>query len=333
MQSISKTVVAPATALQIVRSVFGAQISMRSFSELTEGFFNAAYTIELSDGHVCVLKVAPPASVRVLRYEQQIMSAEVEVMRLVRQSTTMPVPAIYAFDTSRQILDSPYFLMEFVPGVSLHKLRPTLSPAEQQAIDRAMGAYLRQMNDITGQTFGYAVPSAPRYSSWAEAFQQMLEDVLVDGEALAIPLPLPYGELRQRLSEQSNVLTDVTTPGLVHWDLWDGNIMIDPATRAVTGVLDFERALWGDPLMEFQFQTMDAQPDFATGYGHPMLATPRARQRRVLYNIYLYLIMVIECTYRQYPTQDQELWAREQLTRDLERLGMDEGFLGQGVPL
>jgi hypothetical protein len=33
--------------------------------------------------------------------------------------------------------------------------------------------------------------------------------------------------------------------------------------------------------------------------------------------------MVIECAYRQYPTQDQERWAREQLARELDRLVAD----------
>jgi aminoglycoside phosphotransferase (APT) family kinase protein len=323
MQSISKTTVSRSAAQQIICSVFGAQARIRSFSELTEGYFNAAYAIALDGGRRCVLKVAPPDTIRVLRYEQQIMSAEVAVMQLVRQSTTMPVPAIYAFDTSRRILDSAFFLMEFVPGVPLHTLRNTLSPTEQQTIDRAIGAYLREMNDISGPSFGYAAPSAPRYSSWAEAFPQMLEDVLADGAALEVRLPRSYDDLRQQLRAWSSILADVTTPQLVHWDLWDGNIFIDPASKQIAGIIDFERALWGDPLMEFQFRTLAAAPDFVTGYGRPMLETEHARQRRLLYNIYLYLIMVIECAYRQYPTQDQERWSREQLAVELERLTVD----------
>jgi hypothetical protein len=88
-------------------------------------------------------------------------------------------------------------------------------------------------------------------------------------------------------------------------------------------VIDFERALWGDPLMEFQFRTLAAPQDFAAGNGRSMLETPRAGPRRLLYNIYRYLIMVIECAYRQYPTQDQERWAREQLTQERDRLVAD----------
>ncbi|MEW5869503.1 MAG: hypothetical protein AB1894_09520 [Chloroflexota bacterium] len=56
------------------------------------------------------------------------------------------------------------------------------------------------------------------------------------------------------------------------------------------------------------------------GYGVDLLATPGARIRRTLYNIYLWLIMIIECTYRQYETKDQESWARGKLIEEVERL-------------
>jgi aminoglycoside phosphotransferase (APT) family kinase protein len=117
----------------------------------------------------------------------------------------------------------------------------------------------------------YVMLSSPRVR-----VRVRLDDVLADGAALDIPLPMPYSALRQRLRTWSHVLTDVTTPRLVHWDLWDGNIFIDPASKQITGIIDFERALWGDPLMEFQFRTLAAPPDFAAGYRRPMLETPRA---------------------------------------------------------
>jgi aminoglycoside phosphotransferase (APT) family kinase protein len=320
MRSISKMTVPPTAAQAICFDTFGGDAVVSTFQELTDGYFNAAYLIELADGRRCVLKVAPPAAVRVLRYEHDIMHAEVEVMRLVRARMTAPVPEIFRFDTSRRLLDSPYFLMEFVPGITLDKQRATLAPAERQAIDRAAGVYLRQMNEIAGQSFGYATPAAQRYSSWRAAFLAMLDDILADGAAMSVALPQPYAAIRQQAERCAAVLDEVATPRLVHWDLWDGNIFIDPATRAITGVIDFERALWGDPLMEVQFRSLEVPAGFAEGYGRPMLDTPAERLRRMLYNIYLYLIMVIEAAYRQYDSDELEQWARQQLAQELERL-------------
>ncbi len=150
----------------------------------------------------------------------------------------------------------------------------------------------------------------------------MVAGVLADGLALAVPLPLPYPAIAERVAAAAAVLDAVTEPRLVHWDLWDGNIFVDPATRRISGIIDFERSLWGDPLMEatFVFAPPAGLAAFTEGYGQTLLAPPAQAQRRTLYNIYLFLIMVIECHYRQYETPDQENWARGRLVTELAQL-------------
>lgn len=322
MHSLSKTVVSPDTAQAIIAAAFGSGSRVRAFEELKDGFFNAAYAITLTDGLRCVLKVAPPDGVRVLRYERDILAAEVAVMRLVREHTEMPVPAILGHDTSRRLVDSDFYLMAFIAGAPLNKLRRELTPDEQHAVDREIGRYLRQMNEIAGPAFGYFSHPAPPGQPWRETFLAMLDGVLADGQEIGVALPLAYDALRGRVAAAAPILDEVTAPRLVHWDLWDGNIFVDPATKRVNGIIDFERALWGDPLMEanFVFAPPAGLAAFTEGYGQALLDTPAQVQRRILYNIYLYLIMVIECAYRQYETHDQENWARGRLVRELEQL-------------
>ncbi len=322
MHSLSKTTISLPTAQAIVTGAFGTASTIRAFDELTDGFFNAAYALTLADGLRCVLKVAPPDAVPVLHYERDILAAEVGVLRLLRQRTNIPVPEVYHHDTSRRLLDNDYYLMAFIEGSPLHKLRESLSPEEAWAVDRATGGYLRQMNDIAGSCFGYFAHPQPAGQSWRTTFEAMVAGVLADGEALDVPLPLPYPAIAERVASAAAVLDAVAEPRLVHWDLWDGNIFVDPATKRITGIIDFERALWGDPLMEatFVFAPPAGLAAFTEGYGQTLLATPAQIQRRTLYNIYLFLIMVIECRYRQYETPDQENWARGRLAEALERV-------------
>ncbi len=315
MHSLSKTTVSVDAAQSIITGAFGAASTIRAFEELTDGFFNTAYAITLADGLRCVLKVAPPDAVRVLRYERDILAAEVAAMRLVQERTSIPVPEIFCHDTSRRLLDSNFYLMAFVEGTPLNKLRDQLSPPEAWAIDRATGDYLRQMNAITRPAFGYFAHPQPAGRSWRETFLDMVAGVLADGQALDVPLPLAYDAIAERVTQAAPILDAVAEPRLVHWDLWDGNIFVDPATKHITGIIDFERSLWGDPLMEatFVFAPPAGLAAFTEGYGQSLLDTPTQIRRRALYNIYLFLIMIIECRYRQYETQDQEKWAREQL--------------------
>jgi aminoglycoside phosphotransferase (APT) family kinase protein len=320
MYALSKTPISLETAQTLVTAHFGGRTKINQYNELTDGMYNAVYLIELGDGQKSVLKVAPPERVKVLRYEKNIMAAEVEVLRLVRAQTKVPVPEVFAYDTSRSLIDNDYYLMSFVPGVSLHKLRQQLSGEDQHAIDFRAGEYLRQMNAITGSYFGYF--SQPEYhcSNWREAFGGMIEHILQDGREAGVELPIPYDTLHSRLKTFYTVLDEVTQPALVHWDLWDGNIFIDPETKKISGIIDCERALWGDPLMEVNFGAFGVNPALIEGYGLDVLATPAAQTRRALYNIYLWLIMIIECTYRQYQTKDQENWVRPKLVEEMKKL-------------
>ncbi len=320
MHSISKIHLSSDIGREIAAAHFGSQASLRNFIELKEGYYNAAALLELEDGLKLVLKAAPPDTLRVLRYEKNIMQAEVEVMRRVRAETGVPCPKIYAYDTSRRLLESDYFLMEYLPGTPFHHLRQALPASEQARIERAMGRMARQISTISGPAFGYFAQPEPPGTGWKTAFGNMLRGLLLDGWEAGVTLPLPYEELVARLEAHFGVLDGVETPRLVHWDLWEGNVLVDPVTRKVSGLIDYERALWGDPLMEYIFHNLDPNSTFMQGYGSPLLTGPEQRLRRLLYNAYFFLVLIIECPFRQYETNDQENWARPKLAEVLEAL-------------
>jgi aminoglycoside phosphotransferase (APT) family kinase protein len=324
MLSLSKLPVSLETAQALfTRHQNGARITF--YQELTDGMYNAAYRVDLADAQTCVLKVAPPPDVRVLRYEREILRTEVEVLRLAAAHTSMPVPRVVFHDERCDLLPSPCFAMQFIPGESLHKLRPSLPVAEQERIDRECAAFLLQLNAIHGPDFGLFTPSAPRFPAWRAAFDRLLTDILLDGEEAQVSLPLPTQALLDLARRHYPALDEVTQPVLVHWDLWDGNIFIDPATCQITGMIDFERALWADPLMEVNFGVFGPNPAFFAGYGMALPFSPAKQTRRLLYDLYLFLIMVIECYYRRYPTDDQEKWVRPMLVETIKKLEEVEG--------
>ena len=59
--------------------------------ELGHGWFNVAYAITLAGGRRVVLKIAPPAGVRVMTYEHQMMRIELAALDLIRAQTAVPV--------------------------------------------------------------------------------------------------------------------------------------------------------------------------------------------------------------------------------------------------
>ena len=74
---------------------------------------------------------------------------------------------------------------------------------------------------------------------------------------------------------------------LLHMDIWSQNILIDDAGR-LTGIVDWDRALWGDP--EIEFAVLDycgiSRPAFWEGYGAPRDTSRDAGIRSIFYLLY-----------------------------------------------
>ena len=257
-------------------------------------------------------EIAPPPSARLLRYEENLLQVEVETMRLVQERTEVPVPKIIAYDRSMAEVDSEYFLMDRLLGVPYNTVRETWSEAEQVPVQWEIGHCLRQMHRITSPQFG--LYNGPHFPTWREAFMSMFDFLEMDGRDLQVELPEGAFALGRGLNP---VLESVEEASLVHWDLWDGNVFVD--RKKLTGVIDFERALWGDPLIETTF--LELRPGLMEGYGLDLFNTPYAKERRLLYDLYLFLVMVIESKFRGF-TIEHEAWPRMKLEETLKLISL-----------
>lgn len=274
-----------------------------ALSELKDGWFNAAYNVRLANGREVILKIAPPQDAEVMTYEKDIMVTEVASMRLVAQNPAIPVPEIYCFDTARDLCDSDYFFMEKLTGDNYDHVRASLSPEIQAQIDQSIGRIIREINRFPGTYFGYEGNSALRGDTWKEAFTRIMDSVLEDGLRKNAEYGFSVGDIRTSFLKHAPSLEAVTTPQLVHWDAWDPNFFVKDGE--VTGILDFERALWADPLMEAQFRALawGGVSESMKGYGKTTF-THEEEERCHLYTLHLALVMKTECYYRNYDTDD-----------------------------
>ncbi|WP_353809013.1 phosphotransferase family protein [Agromyces sp. SYSU T00194] len=291
--------------------------------EITEGWFNVAYRITLRDGERVVLKIAPPAGVAVLTREVGMMRAELEAMRLVSTRTSVPVPRIDHVDLSHDVVDADLFFMEYVDAENfgLAAEAGRLDAGVVRAATRELGALNREINSVIGPHFGPLL--GPGHATWREAFTTLVEDTLVDGERVGIDLGRHPDDLRAVLDAHSGTLDAVTVPHLVEVDLWAKNSMIRDGR--IVAVLDHERAIYGDPLMEagltgLDMPTFGDPSDFMAGFGIDRL-TPDERTRRRLYSLYLALIMVVETKYRGHTDTQVYDFGRRELDALMGRFG------------
>lgn len=316
--SITKSTVTEETINRMVKEAFGSEVLKTE--ELKEGYFNAAYKIRLKDRCV-VLKIAPPKNIEIMTHEKNIMFSEVDSMRMAAKSTKVPVPEILFYDDSCTLLDREYFFMEMLKGQSLSSLAETLSEQQKQDIYYNIGKYTRMLNRIQGKRFGYYAQSDKQGDNWYEVFRSIISDTFQDAKRKDIVIPVERDEVLRLLARDRANFETVKTPSFVHWDIWDGNVFI--ADGKVEGIIDFERCLWADELMEVGFRTYGYKKAFFDGYGISKLSREEERRAK-WYDIYVALIWCLESDYRGYENRDLYQWGCDMLKKWVGELNYED---------
>ncbi|WP_405820586.1 aminoglycoside phosphotransferase family protein [Streptomyces sp. NBC_00838] len=280
----------------------GVRAGVDGFEALGGGTYNSLYRVRLDDGGRLVLKLPPEDGTPRLTYEGELLVNEGEFYRAAG-GTGVPVPEVV-----RLAGDS--LLMTEVPGEPWSALANGVGDAEYERLRGELGAYVAQLHTVSGTRFGYPSEAVATAGSWREAFTAMLEAVLADAERFGAKLPVSGERVRELIRAAVPALDEVTVPALVHFDLWQGNVLLtgEAGERRIGGVIDGERMFWGDPLAEFASLNLFGEPEddpaLLAGYrarGGDAGFDHSARLRMALYRCYLYLIMLVEGVPRAYP--------------------------------
>jgi aminoglycoside phosphotransferase (APT) family kinase protein len=137
-----------------------------------------------------------------------------------------------------------------LPGESVSSGALQRYPRPQWAAHyRRLGTLARQVHSVPGERFGPV--AGPTFATWSEAVLALLADTVADIEDVR----LDAGDLRRvavLAGQRRDVLDQIESPHLLHGDLWS-NVMLDTTapTPTITGMLDHDRASWGDPLADW----------------------------------------------------------------------------------
>jgi hypothetical protein len=322
---------------RLVRAAFGDAVHVVDSAPLTGGGFASVIRVTLSDGREVVLKVGPPPGTALLEYEAGMIAAEARYLRLAGPSALpgSPLPQLYAAGGGQSGADGPanesgavgggkqgseWMIMTLLPGVSLAGLDGAARSAPR--VREQLGAAIARMHTVLSPTgrFGYEGERA-HGATWGEAFAAIIDALLRDARRWQVRLPVPEEEISALVAEHRGELDRVTRASLLHFDLWDENVLCSPAPSPpptpgpdtgeleLTGLVDGERYLFGDPLLDFVSPALfhrieDASAfagghPFARGYGRSTSFTADEVRRLTLYRMHLYLLMVVEMPSRK----------------------------------
>lgn len=302
----------------MVRTAFGARTTVVERAPLSGGGFAAVWRVRLSDGRDVVLKAGPGPGIPLLTYEHGMIACEAAYFRLVRdEAPGVPVPEVLHHGDG-------WLFTTLLPGRPLSADRAVA----HDGVREQLGAALSRVHAVTGDHFGYPGPR-PQSGTWPVAFRAMVEALLDDAVTWRVDLPVPADLIRAVVADSAAELGAVTRPALVHFDLWDGNVLAHDGV--LTGLVDGERYLYGDPLVDFvspvlrrRIEDVPGHP-FVRGYaaatGRPVVFDAAARRRLTLYRMYLYLLMTVEVPSRGITDESRVTGIARLLTEEVAALG------------
>jgi len=192
-----------------------------------------------------VLKVYPDS----LHWKMQ---KEVTVVGLIEDRLSVTAPRILFADDTKQLLGLNFLVMTKLDGSILGPLESTLSSEQLHSAYMQIGQLLREFHRIPMEAFGYIGPKgiwtahSTNRAYLTGRFERKLAQFTERGGS---------ADIAQRVAgyaaDRAQLLDACSGAVLCHNDLHAGNLLvtIKGAVR-LSGVLDFEGALAGDPLMD-----------------------------------------------------------------------------------
>ncbi|MBR4966384.1 MAG: aminoglycoside phosphotransferase family protein, partial [Lachnospiraceae bacterium] len=286
---------------------------IEDIKELTDGMCNVTYDITFEDVSESILKIASRDRRGNTSNEVNLMQAEIKAMKLVSENCSFKVADVWYYDTGKTVCDSDYFFMEKLQGDNFFLVREGMSEEVIATIDTEIGRISRELSNIRNSEFGF-LGEDKRYDSLFGFVKQMLLNLILDAQKRGIDIIYDEQTFMEQLEKDKSAFETIRNASLVHWDMWEGNVFVKAGH--VSGIIDWERALWGDAFMDDRFRMHNRGKHFLEGFGQTSFSEDELKRLR-WYDIILYLTMMIEVFYREFEEKGQYFWAREMLEKSM----------------
>ncbi|MEA1968287.1 MAG: phosphotransferase family protein [Thermodesulfobacteriota bacterium] len=213
-----------------------------AITQFPSGFSNLTYLIDMGDRQMVLRR--PPIGARVKAGHD--MGREYKILKaLYPVFPYCPEPLAYTEDSS--IIGAPFFVMEKLSGIILRKDLPKgllFSKKQAEELCITLTDLLADIHNIDVHGAGLDFIGKPagyvqrQVEGWSNRYRKAKTDDAPDCEAL-------MAWLADKMPEDTN------HPTIVHNDYKFDNVVLDTGRpEKIIGVLDWEMATCGDPLMD-----------------------------------------------------------------------------------
>lgn len=239
----------PNHIVAMCRRAFGPSVHVASARQLSGGAFNTTFLIALDDRQV-ILRIAPAPTAKVSWDEQWLMRREQHIQPFFAALATL-MPRTLLADFTHQLIDRDYLFQTYLAGERWDEIAEQFTVDEQLQLWEHFGRITKTIHSTVGASFGGPYP-APTFASWSETILYRLEratQAMIEAQFDVSDIQTVATSVRRQPAR----LDVIKQPRLLHGDLWLFNILVKREADGpiITGVLDADRAWWGDPLADW----------------------------------------------------------------------------------
>ena len=210
--------------------------------QFPSGFSNLTYLIKVGDTEMVLRR--PPVGANIKSAHD--MGREHRILTALRPVYPYcPKPLAYTEDPS--VMGCPFYVMERIPGIILRKNLPKgmdLSPKDMRKLSEKLLDVQVELHSIDVKKVGLDNLGKPagfvkrQVDGWSERYRKARTPDAPD-----------YENVMMWLAEK--MMPDTENPTIVHNDYKFDNVVLDPKDPMnIVGVLDWEMATYGDPLLD-----------------------------------------------------------------------------------
>lgn len=220
------------------------------------GQSNPTFFVSFAQGPELVLRKQPPGE---LLKSAHAVDREYRILRAL-QPTGVPVPPALFFCEEREVIGTPFYVMERLHGrIMSNYALPEIAPRERASYLFALAETLARVHAVDWQAAGLADYGKPgnffqrQIARWTRQWESSKTAPNADIDRLIewLPAHIPEGD----------------ETAIAHGDFRLGNVMFHPTEPRVIAVLDWELSTLGHPLADAAYSSLPwlTEPDVFEG--------------------------------------------------------------------
>jgi aminoglycoside phosphotransferase (APT) family kinase protein len=264
-------------------------LKVTSIGELRGGEISRVYEARLaSEAPSLIIKIYPDMF-------SWKLAKEVSIYRRLADFPHLPVPRVIWGNDAKTLLPLNLLVMTKIDGQVLRPLESSLGDGELFDLYAQMGRTLRNLHNVRMEAFGYLVaegvkdPHSSNEAYMAFQFGKKLKEFRHFGGDARLA-----DHMERHVTLHTGLLKGCAWPVFCHDDFHTGNIIVSNESDGkwqLSGVLDVENAVAGDPLIDVAKtllysvgESRTKREGLLTGYGP--IARPEWEQTIDLYRLY-----------------------------------------------